>query len=616
MATLKNACILKGMKFLRLGAGVAVLGLLSLVFVSKAHAATFTVNDTGDASAVDPSVSCNTAGDVCTLRSSIEAANAQAGADSIEFNISGAGVHTIAPASALPTIAEQVTIDGTTQTGASCGTLVPTNLPASNTPHALLVEVSASSIPSTNLFHFANGSSDSVLKGLVMNGISDAADVQIDSTIANMTVECNYIGTNTAGDAAAANNGTGIVAFVNNAGNVIQNNLISASQTGVTASAITVQNNLIGTNAAGTAALPNTDQGINTDGGQDVTIDHNIISGNAQGIFMGSNGLNIAITGNYIGLGVTASPLANTADGIAAFGTSNFSIGGTSNSQRNVISANGGDGIHIYRNCNSNSNSINSTTYNNYIGTNTSGTVQSGYGNGGAGIEVNEYYGGCVSVYQHKIGGDAAGQANIIAGNTNQGILIHQSGGQDVFSISVLGNSIHGNGQFGIDLAADSDSNSGTADTDLGPNPLNDFPIMYPTGGYANHYLNRPAINSTSYSGNQLTVNYTFQAPPSVTDNAPYLLASNLVGYRLDFYLNDAGQDGAYDGYSQGKTHIGSFIVDGSESNASHVFTSPAPLSNGQTITATTTVLWQVQTCPNAQDQDGNGPPYQGCSPP
>ena len=49
------------------------------------------------------------------MRAAIEEANAYPGADWIRFDIPGAGPHTITPSSALPVIAEQATIDGTTE---------------------------------------------------------------------------------------------------------------------------------------------------------------------------------------------------------------------------------------------------------------------------------------------------------------------------------------------------------------------------------------------------------------------------------------------------------------------------------------------------------------------
>ena len=67
--------------------------------------ATYTVTNTNDSGAG-------------SLRAAITSANASAGvADTIDFNIAGAGVKTIALASALPTIADAVIIDGASRPG-------------------------------------------------------------------------------------------------------------------------------------------------------------------------------------------------------------------------------------------------------------------------------------------------------------------------------------------------------------------------------------------------------------------------------------------------------------------------------------------------------------------
>ena len=91
------------------------LGLLLVLLLSTPLlASTYVVNDLGDAA--DQSAgndSCATAGAVCTLRAAIEEANAHAGADVITFSVAG----TIAPATPLPPIADQVQIDATTSPG-------------------------------------------------------------------------------------------------------------------------------------------------------------------------------------------------------------------------------------------------------------------------------------------------------------------------------------------------------------------------------------------------------------------------------------------------------------------------------------------------------------------
>jgi CSLREA domain-containing protein len=610
------------MNCLRLGRAVFAGFVLSVIFAASAHAATFTVDSTGDESAVDPSTACDTALNTCTLRSAIEAANAQAGADVIEFSISGDGVHTFTPASAYPVISDAVTIDGSTQPGASTCTnnaLVPAGLPAaSNTPYTLQIEVDGTSGSPFNggLLTLGGGSSGSVLRGLVINRASNfSSGVRIEGGITGATLECNYIGTDATGTSALANVASGVM-IETVTGVTVQNNLIS----GNTGSGIfttgsdntTIQNNIIGLDVNGTSALAN-NNGINGNGygataGYGLT--HNVISGNTDFGVSFSNTFDIAITGNLIGLTMNGDALGNGGDGIVIFGSSEVAIGGTPVANRNVVASNHGSGINLYEDCNGSGSVQRVIIIGNYVGTNTSGSVAAGFGNQESGININEYHGSCGTVYKNIIGGDNAGEPNTIAGNTQDGIRAYQSQQGDVFSNVFLPNIIHSNGNLGVNLAFDSLDN-GIADTDLGPNVINNFLMSYPAI-HANYYINHPTINSTSFSGNQITVNYSYQAN-GVEDNFPSIQASNLVGYRLDFYINNAGQDGAYLGYSQAKTHLGSFIVNGSEINATHVFTSPVTPTDGQVITVTATVLWQNIPDPGTNCQDdqwGDGPPY------
>lgn len=80
--------------------------LASTLAVTSARAATITVTSTGDTIASDG---------VTTLREAITSANATvAVADTINFNINGAGTHTIQLASALPQVVSAITITGPT----------------------------------------------------------------------------------------------------------------------------------------------------------------------------------------------------------------------------------------------------------------------------------------------------------------------------------------------------------------------------------------------------------------------------------------------------------------------------------------------------------------------
>ena len=58
-----------------------------------------------------------------SLRQAILSANASPGANTINFNIPGGGVQTIAPTNALPDITNAVAINGYSQPGSSANTL-------------------------------------------------------------------------------------------------------------------------------------------------------------------------------------------------------------------------------------------------------------------------------------------------------------------------------------------------------------------------------------------------------------------------------------------------------------------------------------------------------------
>ena len=97
---------------------------LWISFAASPSAATYTVTTTADSGAG-------------SLRQAITDANGSPGHDDIAFNITGSGVHTIAPATALPTITDQVTIDGYTQPGASANT----NGPSQGTNAVIQIEI-------------------------------------------------------------------------------------------------------------------------------------------------------------------------------------------------------------------------------------------------------------------------------------------------------------------------------------------------------------------------------------------------------------------------------------------------------------------------------------------
>ena len=125
-----------------------VLASLWVISASTLAAATFTVTNTDDTGAG-------------SLRQAILDANGNPGLDTIAFNIPGVGVHTITPASGLPTVSDSAIIDGYTQPGAS------PNTDPNGFNGTLLIEINGANAGNTNGLHISAGGS--TVRGLVIN---------------------------------------------------------------------------------------------------------------------------------------------------------------------------------------------------------------------------------------------------------------------------------------------------------------------------------------------------------------------------------------------------------------------------------------------------------------
>ena len=210
-----------------------------------------------------------------SLRQAIVNSNQEPGPDTITFAIPGAGLHTISPASPLPTITDQVNLDGTTER-----TFL--GLPAAGPP---VIQLNGNGLPGDGLvlgFRPAGASvsgtssAGSTIIGLDIYNFTGGAGIHI-QTNGNL-VTGDFLGTDVNGTAAGPGNGTGVVidsGASNNtiggtgagAGNVISGNSVDGIEiigSGVTGNV--VQGNFIGTNAAGTAALGN-GYGVTIDSG-------------------------------------------------------------------------------------------------------------------------------------------------------------------------------------------------------------------------------------------------------------------------------------------------------------------------------------------------------------
>ena len=485
---------------------LAALALAAVIFAISANSAnsatTFVVNDKFDSSDEDLTdnacdVAVLIAGDQCTLRAAIEQANATSGADTINFNIpddpsiSGDEVRTISPISALPNITEQVTINGYSQPGASPNT----NGPGLGDNAVLRVELNGSSAGAnaSGLSITSTTSGNSKVRGLVINRFGQYGILL--SGQGNV-VEGNFIGTNPAGDTALGNGTAGVI--INPSGSATGNNTVGgttpAARNLISGNGLSggvwinagdankVQGNLIGTKASGTEPLGNLGNGVWLRGGVGNVVGgttaaaRNVISGNGQngvlfdvGIIGDQVGGNL-VQGNYIGTDVTGTAdVGNSQAGVVLDGTNGTmslnTIGGSTIGARNVISANGQEGVSIL-----DAGATNNFVAGNYIGTDKTGTAA--LGNGWHGVLIAS------GASDNNVGDMSADAANTIAFNGSSfedGVRIGVVGGT---GNRILRNSIFSNADLGIDLGDNGVTPNDTGDADTGANNLQNFPVL------------------------------------------------------------------------------------------------------------------------------------------
>ncbi len=374
------------------------------VFLTQ-PSATYIVNAEGNTSDIAPGDGvCADASGNCTFGAALQEANAHAGADTIEFNIPGAGIHTLQNGN---NVEDTVTIDGTTQPQGNIeiagngvfplafftNNSVLRGVAAYGSSFAILLLGNGNIVEGNHIGFRADGTvpvgygnfgSGLSFRGGVNQSLSGSNNliggttVQARNVISNCSsafemfgaglgniIRGNYIGTTPDGAAALPNRNTVIRVDSNTdltlggttagAGNLISGNTASITVSLGTVAAI-IQGNLIGTNAAGNQPLANSGVAIEVADNRPVTIGgttaaaRNVIAANALGIRIGhDSGGGTVIQGNYIGTNAAGTgALPNLGIGLQLSGTRAVTVGGVASGAGNLVSGNGGDGIELW----------------------------------------------------------------------------------------------------------------------------------------------------------------------------------------------------------------------------------------------------------------------------
>lgn len=467
-----------------------------------------------------------------SLRQAILDANSTTGLALIDFNIPTNGGLTISPITALPTITDFVTIDGTTQPGFS---------------NAPIIELNGASSGFIDGLRVAAG--NSTIRGLIINRFN-LNGINILTNGRNHIEGC-YIGLDRTGTLDQGNAQNGISVSTSN--NVIGGTSLSArnyisgnNQSGILLIDSTNQilGNVIGLGVTN-AAVGNTFVGINSPSsghtiGGTAAGARNVISGNAsEGILL--NGHRVSILGNFIGTdlsGQLARPNARSGMRIQV-GNANL-IGGTAEGAGNVISGNSRYGIEL-------TSASTNVIYGNRMGTDVSGTKS-----------VRNLFGGLVALggsRANRIGDVTSRAGNTIGFNNGPGVFISSDGAENNV---VRGNMIFSNSGSGIDLGLGSVTLNDTNDTDTGANQLQNFPVLTRASNFAGGTVIHGTLNS------QPNTNYT-----------------------VDFYANLAPDN---IGWGEGQFWLGSASVT-TDTNGDASFSTPlpAPIVRGRYFSATAT---------------------------
>ncbi|MBO9635640.1 MAG: T9SS type A sorting domain-containing protein [Chitinophagaceae bacterium] len=468
-------------------------------------------------------VTSNASSGAGSLAQAILDANANSGADIIEFNLP-AGSLVINLTGGLPAITDVVTINGYSQPTAVQGTIAG---------RTILVQVDGGSMGG-NTDIFTINSPNVTIAGLAITRATRYG-IYVSQGANNAFIWGNYFGTDATGitgglgnngAAIAVNTGngpggattTGVVVGVKDDGtnDANEGNLISGSTGGNgegdgiifwnTQNSV-IAGNIIGLEKTGMlSGFGNARNGILLT----VTSNNNTIGTNGNGVsdalegnIIGRNGgrgvLNFLshftrISGNKIGLTNSNSAAPNGLQGIHLMNSHSCLIGtdGVNNNsavEANLIGFNNSEGIRL---SNENflslglgwaDNTNDNTIAGNGIGTDLAGTlVAANQGSGIYFVHTGELPTLTVAnniVGSNNNGTEDAAEANHIANNNNGGIVLSPAAAGLVTGNKFSRNSIFNNNSLlGIDLNADNVTSNDDGDTDNGVNGLFNFPVI------------------------------------------------------------------------------------------------------------------------------------------
>ncbi|MDH3292758.1 MAG: CSLREA domain-containing protein [Acidimicrobiia bacterium] len=422
---------------------------------------THVVNSTGDSTDSNPGDAvCDTGGTnstgdpECTLRAAIVEANAFPTADIINFAMPATegghsgGVWTITPGSALATLSDQVTIDGSTQPGWT------------TTPVVELNGVSAGG--STDGFRIT---ADNVtIRSLAINRFG-ADGIELVFGAANAVIAGNHIGVDASGTIDRGNGGRGID-LGSGSGPTTVGGTTAADRNVISGNGgdgIIVWNsnnnviigNHLGTDVTGNAPLGNDTDGVTLGSGSGGNIigqpgAGNVLSGNGNdGFENDATGANNVVQANTIGLGADGDTLVpNGRYGVVIYnGANNTTIGGGGAGEGNVISGNVQSGVII-------DGAGNPATTGNVISGNLIGTDATGVVDRGNGTYGIHFFAGATG---NTIGGPTAADGNVISGNgsgeagiyitgatSSANVVRHNYIGVNATGTAAIANNLHG----------------------------------------------------------------------------------------------------------------------------------------------------------------------------